>query len=161
VFGAYTVEPGFLLSAAFKGGLYDPSKLPEDLLTEFHPVPASVPVIVAPSIRCSGTDREQSITYITLPGDKPMCQSSLMLKPTGCTSRLRWKRHRPSRAMLSPTLGPTVCRSSTPVASGRLVVDFRLPRTTTSCLQSFHHDSEAAMKYLYLVYDDEKKLDTS
>jgi pimeloyl-ACP methyl ester carboxylesterase len=36
VFGSYTVEPRFLLSAVFKGGFYDPTKLPEDLLTEFH-----------------------------------------------------------------------------------------------------------------------------
>ncbi len=36
VFGPYTVEPRFLLSAVFKGGFSDPSKLPEDLLTEFH-----------------------------------------------------------------------------------------------------------------------------
>jgi len=36
VFGAYTVEPKFLLSAVFKGGFHNPSKLPEDMLTEFH-----------------------------------------------------------------------------------------------------------------------------
>src|SRR5262245_21320768 len=36
VFGAYTIEPRFLLSALFKGGFHDPSKLPEDMLIEFH-----------------------------------------------------------------------------------------------------------------------------
>jgi pimeloyl-ACP methyl ester carboxylesterase len=35
VFGGYTIEPSFLLSAVLRGGFRDPSKLPEDLLTEF------------------------------------------------------------------------------------------------------------------------------
>jgi pimeloyl-ACP methyl ester carboxylesterase len=36
VFGRYTIEPRFLLAAIFRGGFYDPSKLPSDLLDEFH-----------------------------------------------------------------------------------------------------------------------------
>jgi pimeloyl-ACP methyl ester carboxylesterase len=36
VFGAYTIEPRFVLAAILKGGFYDPSRLPEDLLTEFY-----------------------------------------------------------------------------------------------------------------------------
>ena len=36
VFGKYTVEPKFLLAAIFRGGFYDPSKLPPDLLDEFY-----------------------------------------------------------------------------------------------------------------------------
>ncbi|MGH9958204.1 MAG: alpha/beta fold hydrolase [Pyrinomonadaceae bacterium] len=36
VFGKYTIEPRFLLAAVFRGGFYDPSKLPPDLLDEFY-----------------------------------------------------------------------------------------------------------------------------
>jgi pimeloyl-ACP methyl ester carboxylesterase len=36
VFGAYTPEFRFLLSAVMRGGFHDPARLPETLLTEFH-----------------------------------------------------------------------------------------------------------------------------
>jgi pimeloyl-ACP methyl ester carboxylesterase len=36
VFGRYTIEPKFLLAAVFRGGFYDPLKLPPDLLDEFY-----------------------------------------------------------------------------------------------------------------------------
>jgi pimeloyl-ACP methyl ester carboxylesterase len=36
VFGKYTIEPKFLLAAVLRGGFYDPSKLPADLLDEFY-----------------------------------------------------------------------------------------------------------------------------
>jgi pimeloyl-ACP methyl ester carboxylesterase len=36
VFGAYTIEPRFLLAAVIRGGFYNPSRLPEALLTEFY-----------------------------------------------------------------------------------------------------------------------------
>jgi pimeloyl-ACP methyl ester carboxylesterase len=36
VFGAYTIEPRFVLAAVIRGGFYDPSRLPQDLLTEFY-----------------------------------------------------------------------------------------------------------------------------
>ena len=36
VFGKYTIEPKFLLAAVLRGGFYDPSKLPPDLLDEFY-----------------------------------------------------------------------------------------------------------------------------
>ncbi len=36
VFGAYTIEPRFVLAAVIEGGFHDPARLPEDLLTEFH-----------------------------------------------------------------------------------------------------------------------------
>jgi pimeloyl-ACP methyl ester carboxylesterase len=36
VFGRYTIEPKFLLAAVFRGGLYDPLRLPPDLLDEFY-----------------------------------------------------------------------------------------------------------------------------
>ncbi|MGH7928479.1 MAG: alpha/beta fold hydrolase, partial [Candidatus Binatia bacterium] len=36
VFGAYTVEPKFVLRAVLRGGFHDPLRLTEDLLTEFY-----------------------------------------------------------------------------------------------------------------------------
>lgn len=36
VFGAYTIEPEFVLAAVLKGGFQEPARLPRDLLTEFH-----------------------------------------------------------------------------------------------------------------------------
>ncbi len=36
MFGAYTIEPRFVLAAVLRGGFYNPSRLPEDLLTEFY-----------------------------------------------------------------------------------------------------------------------------
>ena len=36
VFGSYTIEPKFLLAAVFRGGFYDPLKLPPDLLDELY-----------------------------------------------------------------------------------------------------------------------------
>jgi pimeloyl-ACP methyl ester carboxylesterase len=36
VFGKYTIEPKFLLEAVLRGGFYDTSKLPADLLDEFY-----------------------------------------------------------------------------------------------------------------------------
>lgn len=36
VFGRYTVEPKFVLAAVLRGGFYDRSKLPADLLDEFY-----------------------------------------------------------------------------------------------------------------------------
>ena len=36
VFGRYTIEPKFLLAAVLRGGFYDPSKLPRDLVDEFY-----------------------------------------------------------------------------------------------------------------------------
>lgn len=36
VFGRYTIEPKLLLAAILRGGFYDPSKLPRDLVDEFY-----------------------------------------------------------------------------------------------------------------------------
>jgi pimeloyl-ACP methyl ester carboxylesterase len=36
VFGAYTIEPRWVLAAVIRGGFYDQSRLPEELLTEFY-----------------------------------------------------------------------------------------------------------------------------
>jgi pimeloyl-ACP methyl ester carboxylesterase len=36
VFGRYTIEPKFLLAAVLRGGFYDPSKLPQDLVDELY-----------------------------------------------------------------------------------------------------------------------------
>src|SRR6266850_7927227 len=57
--------------------------------------------------------------------------------------------------MVSLPWGGSCCSNE---RAKRVGVDFRLPRTTNWRPRGFHHDSGGAMKYLCLIYDEEKKL---